>query len=203
MSELRYVVRRLNWKSPIAGRYVRLPGWTEVAAFDAAETADADRRRREQEVRTAVNPFACAGSFFEMSSLPGPVLSDWLMDGGLEPPSPAAPFREWRAWWDAAAGSMTAAEWAHAWAGFGAAFGPMIVLALTWRRMTGAGAVAGLVVGAAVVIAWIALGWDKAFLGGPGVYEILPGFVLSWLAIVLVSSMGAPDTVPEPAPTIH
>ncbi len=76
---------------------------------------------------------------------------------------------------------------AHAWAGFGAAFGPMIVLALTWRGMTGAGALAGLVTGAAVVIAWIALGWDQAFLGGPGVYEILPGFVAALLAIVLVS----------------
>ena len=36
---------------------------------------------------------------------------------------------------------------ANAWAGFGAAFGPLIILALTWKRMTGAGAVAGLVVG--------------------------------------------------------
>jgi SSS family solute:Na+ symporter len=85
---------------------------------------------------------------------------------------------------------------AHAWAGFGAAFGPMIVLALTWRGMTGAGAVAGLVTGAAVVIGWIALGWDQAFLGGPGVYEILPGFVAAWIAIVAVSkgvrSEGAP-----------
>ena len=92
---------------------------------------------------------------------------------------------------------------AHAWAGFGAAFGPMIVLALTWKRMTGAGAVAGLVVGAAVVIVWIVAGWDKSFLGGPGVYEILPGFVASWLAIVLVSRMGAPEAAVEAKPTIH
>ncbi len=92
---------------------------------------------------------------------------------------------------------------AHAWAGFGAAFGPMIVLALTWQRMTGAGAVAGLVTGAGVVIAWIALGWDKAFLGGPGVYEILPGFIASWLAILVVSRIGEPGALQEPAPTIH
>ena len=65
---------------------------------------------------------------------------------------------------------------ANAWAGFGAAFGPLIILSLTWKRMTGAGAVAGLVTGAAVVIAWIALGWNGEFLGGPGVYEIIPGF---------------------------
>ncbi|WP_305098593.1 sodium/proline symporter PutP [Croceibacterium aestuarii] len=75
----------------------------------------------------------------------------------------------------------------NAWAGFGAAFGPLIVLSLTWKRMTGAGAVAGLVVGAAVVIAWIAAGWGDSFLGGPGVYEIIPGFIASWLTIWLVS----------------
>jgi SSS family solute:Na+ symporter len=89
---------------------------------------------------------------------------------------------------------------AHAWAGFGAAFGPMIVLALTWRRMTGAGAVAGLVTGAAVVIAWIALGWDKSFLGGPGVYEILPGFVAAWIAIVAMSKATATASGAQPAP---
>lgn len=75
----------------------------------------------------------------------------------------------------------------HAWAGFGAAFGPLIVLALTWRRMTGAGAVAGLVVGALTVMGWIALGWDASFMGGPGVYEIIPGFIAAWAAIYFVS----------------
>src|SRR5699024_4359529 len=44
----------------------------------------------------------------------------------------------------------------HAWAGFGAAFGPMIVLSLTWKRMSGTGAVAGLIAGAVTVIVWIA-----------------------------------------------
>ncbi|GMN12631.1 sodium/proline symporter PutP [Altererythrobacter sp. MTPC7] len=77
---------------------------------------------------------------------------------------------------------------ANAWAGFGAAFGPLILFALTWKRMTGAGAVAGLVTGAGVVMAWIALGWNGAFLGGPGVYEIIPGFIASSLAIWLVSN---------------
>jgi SSS family solute:Na+ symporter len=75
----------------------------------------------------------------------------------------------------------------NAWAGFGAAFGPLILLALTWPRMTGAGAVAGLVTGAAVVAGWIALGLNKAFLGGPGLYEIVPGFLASLAAIVAVS----------------
>ena len=76
---------------------------------------------------------------------------------------------------------------ANAWAGFGAAFGPLMILSLTWPRMTGIGAVAGLVTGALTVIVWIALGWNSSFLGGPGVYEIIPGFVLAMIAIVVVS----------------
>ncbi|WP_374423757.1 sodium/proline symporter PutP [Paracoccus sp. (in: a-proteobacteria)] len=75
---------------------------------------------------------------------------------------------------------------ANAWAGFGAAFGPLIILALTWKRMTGAGAVAGLIVGAVVVILWIALGLSSTL------YEIVPGFIASWIAIVLVS-LKTPD----------
>ncbi|QID19570.1 sodium/proline symporter PutP [Nitrogeniibacter mangrovi] len=75
----------------------------------------------------------------------------------------------------------------NAWAGFGAAFGPLMILSLTWRRMTGLGAVAGLVTGAVTVIVWIALGWNASFLGGPGVYEIIPGFLVSMIAIVAVS----------------
>jgi len=78
---------------------------------------------------------------------------------------------------------------ANAWAGFGAAFGPLILLALTWRGMSGAGAVAGLVTGAGVVAGWIALGWNKAFLGGQGLYEIVPGFFAALLAIVVVSRL--------------
>ncbi|MBS7670834.1 sodium/proline symporter PutP [Croceicoccus gelatinilyticus] len=87
----------------------------------------------------------------------------------------------------------------NAWAGFGAAFGPLIILALTWDKMTGTGAVAGLVSGALVVIAWIALGLNASFLGGPGVYEIIPGFIVSWLAIVLVSRATAPKEVAQTA----
>ncbi|MBY6014844.1 sodium/proline symporter PutP [Qipengyuania gaetbuli] len=82
----------------------------------------------------------------------------------------------------------------NAWAGFGAAFGPLIILSLTWDRMTGAGAVAGLVTGAAVVAAWIALGWNAQLPGfDGGLYEIVPGFVAAWLAIWLVSKATAPE----------
>ncbi|MCA0978028.1 sodium/proline symporter PutP [Qipengyuania flava] len=76
----------------------------------------------------------------------------------------------------------------NAWAGFGAAFGPLIILSLVWNRMTGAGAVAGLVVGAGVVAAWIALGWNSALPGfDGGLYEIVPGFIAAWLATWAVS----------------
>jgi SSS family solute:Na+ symporter len=97
----------------------------------------------------------------------------------------------------------------NAWAGFGAAFGPLIVLALVWhgkgvdgaRGMTGTGAVAGLVTGAGVVAAWIALGWNASFLGGEGLYEIVPGFIAAWIVIVVVSkaTQRGGGTAPVPA----
>lgn len=76
---------------------------------------------------------------------------------------------------------------AWAWAGFGAAFGPTIILSLYWPRMTRAGALAGIIVGGVTVIVWK----QFAGLGGVfGLYELLPGFLLSALAIVLVSRLG-------------
>ena len=66
--------------------------------------------------------------------------------------------------------------------------------------MTGAGAVAGLVTGAAVVMVWIALGWNAALPGmDEGLYEIVPGFIASWLAIWLVSKATARTERPLPA----
>jgi len=88
---------------------------------------------------------------------------------------------------------------ANAWAGFGAAFGPLILLALTWRGMTGAGALAGLVTGALIVGLWIGLGWNQSFLGGPGLYEIVPGFFGAWIAIVAVSKATARNAQAQPA----
>lgn len=78
---------------------------------------------------------------------------------------------------------------ANAWAGFGAAFGPLILFSLHWRGTTAKGALAGMVTGAAVVIAWTALGWSAAL------YEIIPGFVASSLAIWVMSKLTA--KVPE------
>ncbi len=71
----------------------------------------------------------------------------------------------------------------NAWAGFGAAFGPLVILSLTWKGMTRGGALAGMVVGAVTVLLWINMGWSS------WLYEIVPGFVLSLLTIVIVSLM--------------
>jgi sodium/proline symporter len=78
-----------------------------------------------------------------------------------------------------------------AWAGFGAAFGPAIILSLYWDRMTRAGAFAGILVGGATVVLWK----QFAALGGFfELYELVPGFVLSWLAIWVVSLLSQPAT---------
>ena len=71
----------------------------------------------------------------------------------------------------------------NAWGVFGAAFGPAILLSLFWKRFTFNGAVAGIVVGAAVDICWL------AFLSSTGVYEIIPGFFCGLLAAVAVSKL--------------
>lgn len=72
----------------------------------------------------------------------------------------------------------------YAWAGLGASFGPVILLSLFWKRMTRNGAVAGILAGALGVIAWKLL----QSLGGIfELYEILPAFIFSCVAIVIVS----------------
>ncbi|MDR0476267.1 MAG: sodium/proline symporter PutP [Treponema sp.] len=73
----------------------------------------------------------------------------------------------------------------YAWAGFGAAFGPLVLFSLFWKRTTFPAAVAGMVTGGIMVVVW------KNFiskLGGPfSVYELLPAFIISCLVIVIVS----------------
>lgn len=81
----------------------------------------------------------------------------------------------------------------NAWAGFGAAFGPVVVLSLTWRRLTRNGALASILVGAITVLFWI----YAPVLGGGAtlsslLYEMVPGFVLAGAAAILVSLLGAP-----------
>lgn len=74
---------------------------------------------------------------------------------------------------------------AYAWAGFGATFGPCIILSLFWKRMTKNGALLGMIVGGITVIVW------KGLSGGIfDVYEIVPGFIFSIITIIVVSLLG-------------
>lgn len=70
----------------------------------------------------------------------------------------------------------------YAWAGFGSAFGPAVLLSLYWKRMTKWGALAGMVVGAVTVLIWVNVPALKEFM-----YEMIPGFFLSLLAVYAVS----------------
>ncbi|UCE88349.1 MAG: sodium/proline symporter PutP [Pseudomonadota bacterium] len=81
---------------------------------------------------------------------------------------------------------------AWAWAGFGAAFGPTLLLALFWRRMNRYGALAGIVTGGLTVVIW-----EQLASGLFDLYELVPGFALSLLAGTLVSlaTPPPPDTV--------
>ncbi len=69
----------------------------------------------------------------------------------------------------------------YAWAGFGSAFGPMVLLSLYWKRMNKWGALAGMIVGATTVIIWSNIDAVKE------IYEMIPGLIASTIAIILVS----------------
>ena len=82
----------------------------------------------------------------------------------------------------------------NAWAGFGSAFGPIILLSLFWRHLTRDGALAGMIVGAVTVLVWLYVplvpGEDGAQPLESIVYAMIPGFILSGLAAYLVSKFG-------------
>jgi sodium/proline symporter len=98
---------------------------------------------------------------------------------------------------------------AYAWAGFGAAFGPVVVFSLFWVRMTRNGALAGMLAGATMVIAWEYLAqfakdaakagetlprWLDAIAPALPLYSMVPGVIAASLAIVLVSKIGRPPS---------
>ncbi len=72
-----------------------------------------------------------------------------------------------------------------AWAGFGATFGPLMLLSLFWKRITRAGAVAGMLSGGIMVFVWKLV--IRPFGGVLDIYELLPAFLISCLCIVVVS----------------
>ena len=77
----------------------------------------------------------------------------------------------------------------YAWAGFGAAFGPVLLMSLFWQRMTEWGALSGIIVGSLTVLLW------KPLSGGIfDLYELIPGFIFSSIAVYIVSCLG-----PKPA----
>ena len=72
-----------------------------------------------------------------------------------------------------------------AWAGFGATFGPLMILSLFWKRINRAGAIAGMISGAGMVFLWKLV---ISKIGGVfGIYELLPAFIFSAVMIVVVS----------------
>ncbi len=81
----------------------------------------------------------------------------------------------------------------YAWAGFGSAFGPAILLSLYWKRTNKWGVLAGMIVGAIVVITWVQIPGLKATM-----YEMVPGFFCSLLAVIVVSLL-----TKEPIKAIH
>ena len=82
---------------------------------------------------------------------------------------------------------------ANAWAGFGAAFGPIVILSLTWKRMTRNGALAGMIMGAVTVLFWI---YAPVLPDGEAltslVYEMVPGFLICTVTAVVVSLLDRP-----------
>jgi sodium/proline symporter len=85
-------------------------------------------------------------------------------------------------------GSVVFSIVAYAWAGFGAAFGPALLMSLFWKRTTRNGVLAGILTGGFTVLIWKPAGIFD-------IYEIIPGFILSLVAIYVVSRLTpVPDT---------
>lgn len=74
---------------------------------------------------------------------------------------------------------------AHAWAGFGAAFGPVVLCSLFWKRANKYGIISGMIAGGAMIFIWK---FGIAKLGGIfAVYELLPAFIFATVVIIVVS----------------
>lgn len=83
----------------------------------------------------------------------------------------------------ASSGGTILAMVGYAWGGLGAAFGPLVILSLCWRRTTKYGAFAGMIVGAVTIF----VVKNYITIEGEYFYELLPGFILSFIAIIIVS----------------
>jgi len=113
----RYFVRRRNWRwSP--GNEHTPRGWvcfpgpgTTVAEFDFFDDAEHDWGKREAAMRLKINPFDC-GPLSAVTSFPGPILRDFLMDVSIEPPAPGI---AWEAWWVANREQLSDEQQARLW----------------------------------------------------------------------------------------
>ena len=77
----------------------------------------------------------------------------------------------------------------YAWAGFGAAFGPVLIMSLFWKRMNRNGALTGIIIGGVTVVVW------KQLTGGLfDLYELVPGMLLGFVGIYVASLMTAPPS---------
>ena len=76
----------------------------------------------------------------------------------------------------------------NAWGVFGAAFGPVILLSLFWKRFNFAGAIVGIVAGALVDCLYL------AFCSGTGIYELVPGFIGGLIVSVIVTLVTPPPS---------
>ena len=79
-----------------------------------------------------------------------------------------------------------------AWAGFGATFGPLMIMSLFWKRINRAGAIAGMIGGGVMVFVWKLL--IRPLGGVLGIYELLPAFIFSLICIVVVSLLTTPPS---------
>lgn len=113
-----FVVERLNWRRGRGDTFYRYPGQTRVASFDTAAEAEAFRRVEEAKARAAVNPFAgTLAPPTDQTSMPEPVLCDWLLDHGIDPPAAEKKSgkRDWVKWWEKQSPRWTADQRAAAW----------------------------------------------------------------------------------------
>jgi len=114
-----FVVQRLNWTRswPLeGGLLLRLPGRTRIQSFPDAGSAEALRQELEGKARAHVNPFRCGNvGLSDKTSFDADRLHDWLLDAGLEPPSPQGEkrVRDWAGWWQQS--SLTAEQRGLVW----------------------------------------------------------------------------------------
>jgi len=115
MSDPAFILERFDWR-PAGASWLCRPGTDRVRAFADRESAEADARRREWEVRRRVNPFQCGGPRLHYQTrFDAARLFDWFLDLGLDPPGVTPDSAVWSAWWDRYHAEMSDAQRAAAW----------------------------------------------------------------------------------------